>query len=147
MSEEKFEFHFHAPVGQNIAKVENMTVNMDKDGKIQVMQADNLEMPAEQIQQPLTEPDVELFKFIHYEITDENERVRIHKAIGNIVKLPKMNMVVDALKELMNDNRILKSIKQDAMLAELRRLGLPDGSYPGFSDNNFYSAYKNISGF
>ena len=42
MSEEKFEFHFHAPVGQNIAKVENMTVHMDKDGKIQVMSADNI---------------------------------------------------------------------------------------------------------
>ena len=153
MSEEKFEFHFHAPVGQNIAKVENMTVHMDKDGKIQVMNADNIATPTEQPapatepQQPITKPDIELFRFIHYNITDESERVRVHMAVCNIVKLPKMPMVIDALKELIDDKKVMKSIKQDSMLAELRRLGLPDGSVQGFSDNNFFSAYKNISGF
>ena len=153
MSEEKFEFHFHAPVGQNIAKVENMTVHMDKDGKIQVMNADNITAPTEQPapttepQQPFAKPEIELFRFIHYDITDENERLRVHMAVCNIVKLPKMSMVIEALKDLMDNKRILRTVKQDSMLAELRRLGLPDGTTPGFSDNNFFSAYKNISGF
>ena len=40
MSENKFEFHFHAPVGQNIANVEHMDVHIDKDGQIQVMNAE-----------------------------------------------------------------------------------------------------------
>ena len=39
MSENKFEFHFHGNVGQNIANVEHMEVHMDKDGNIQVMNA------------------------------------------------------------------------------------------------------------
>ena len=39
MSENKFEFHFHSNVGQNIANVEHMEVHMDKDGNIQVMNA------------------------------------------------------------------------------------------------------------
>lgn len=51
MSENKFEFHFHAPVGQNIANVEHMDVHLDKDGQIQVMNAEHMgtleEKPAE----------------------------------------------------------------------------------------------------
>ncbi len=36
MSENKFEFHFHAPVGQNIANVEHMDVHLGKDGNVQI---------------------------------------------------------------------------------------------------------------
>jgi len=42
MSEKKFEFHFHAPVGQNIANVEHMDVHLDKDGQIQVLNAEKV---------------------------------------------------------------------------------------------------------
>lgn len=42
MSENKFEFHFHGNVGQNIANVEHMEVHMDKDGNIQVMNAEQV---------------------------------------------------------------------------------------------------------
>ncbi len=47
MSENKFEFHFHGNVGQNIANVEHMEVHMDKDGNIQVMNAENLSKQGE----------------------------------------------------------------------------------------------------
>lgn len=97
-------------------------------------------------QAPTSIPEADLFKYIHYDIDDDKERVRVHKAICHIVKLPKMQHVIDALKELMDNKRIMRTIKQDAMLAELRRLGLPDGSTTGFSDNNFFSAYKHIVG-
>lgn len=43
MSEKKFEFHFHAPVAQNIANVEHMDVHLDKDGQVQVMNAEKVE--------------------------------------------------------------------------------------------------------
>ena len=97
-------------------------------------------------QAPTSIQEEDLFKYIHYDIDDDRERVRVHKAICHIVKLPKMQQVIDALKELMDNKRIMRTIKQDAMLAELRRLGLPDGSTTGFSDNNFFSAYKHIVG-
>ena len=42
MSENKFEFHFHGNVGQNIANVEHMEVHMDKEGNIQVMNAEQV---------------------------------------------------------------------------------------------------------
>lgn len=150
----KFEIHFHDKVGQNINNVEHMDVHLDKDGNIQVMNAESIgtttaktetPQPVEQ-QAPTSIPEEEFFKYIHYDIDDDKERVRVHKAICHIVKLPKMQQVIDALKELMDNKRIMRMIKQDAMLAELRRLGLPDGSTTGFSDNNFFSAYKHIVG-
>ena len=150
----KFEIHFHDKVGQNINNVEHMDVHLDKDGNIQVMNAESIgtttaktetPQPVEQ-QAPTSIPEEEFFKYIHYDIDDDRERVRVHKAICHIVKLPKMQQVIDALKELMDNKRIMRTIKQDAMLAELRRLGLPDGSTTGFSDNNFFSAYKHIVG-
>lgn len=150
----KFEIHFHDKVGQNINNVEHMDVHLDKDGNIQVMNAESIgtttaktetPQPVEQ-QAPTSIPEEEFFKYIHYDIDDDRERVRVHKAICHIVKLPKMQQVIDALKELMDNKRIMRMIKQDAMLAELRRLGLPDGSTTGFSDNNFFSAYKHIVG-
>ena len=150
----KFEIHFHDKVGQNINNVEHMDVHLDKDGNIQVMNAESIgtttaktetPQPVEQ-QAPTSIPEEEFFKYIHYDIDDDRERVRVHKAICHIVKLPKMQQVIDALKELMDNKRIMRTIKQDAMLAELRRLGMPDGSTTGFSDNNFFSAYKHIVG-
>ncbi len=146
---DSFTFNFNGPVGQNIAKVDKMIVNMDKDGKIQVMNADNIEMPTNSSPEAPSDPisEEELFKHIHYNVIDKAERVRVHKAICNIVRLSKMQQVIDALKELMDKKLILKSVKQESMLSELRRLGLPDNNTPGFSDHNFYSAYKTISGF
>ena len=38
----KFEIHFHAPVGQNINNVEHMDVHVDKDGTVQVMNAEQI---------------------------------------------------------------------------------------------------------
>lgn len=154
MSDKHFTFNFNAPVGQSIANVEQMDVHLDKDGDIQVMNAESIgsttaktETPQQIEQQaPTSIPEADIFKYIHYDIDDDKERVRVHKAICNIVKLPKMQQVIDALKELMDNKRIMRTIKQDAMLAELRRLGLPDGSTTGFSDNNFFSAYKHIVG-
>jgi len=83
----------------------------------------------------------ELFKYIHYDIIDEDERVHIHKAVCNIVRLPKVQQICDALEELKKNKKILSSIDPKAMLAELRRLGM-SADLPGFSDQNFYSYYK-----
>ena len=85
--------------------------------------------------------NTELFKYIHYEIVDEQERLSIHKQICNIVRLPKMTQICNALNELRKNRKILSTIEQSAMLAELRRLGMPGANRQGFSDQNFYSAY------
>lgn len=48
MSDKHFTFNFNAPVGQNIANVEHMDVHMDKDGQLQVLNAEQLATAAEQ---------------------------------------------------------------------------------------------------
>ena len=63
MSEKNFTFNFHAPVGQNIANVEHMDVHMDKDGNIQVMNAEQLSAqsePAPQQPLPTEQPNAEI---------------------------------------------------------------------------------------
>lgn len=63
MSEKNFTFNFHAPVGQNIANVEHMDVHMDKDGNIQVMNAEQLSAqsePAPQQPLPTEQPNTEI---------------------------------------------------------------------------------------
>lgn len=146
----KFEIHFHDKVGQNINNVEHMDVHLDKDGNIQVMNAESIRTPTAPMETPqqvapqstpTSIPEEQLFQYIHHDVEDK-DIIRTHNAIRRIVKLPKMPQVMEALKELMLDKRIYRTIRQDAMLAELRRLGLPDGSTPGFSDNNFFSAYN-----
>jgi len=69
MSDKNFTFNFNGPVGQTIANVEHMEVHMDKDGQIQVMNAEQVgtqavqpqpqELPAEQRTGELTDGTID----------------------------------------------------------------------------------------
>lgn len=85
--------------------------------------------------------DNQLFKYIYHNIINDEERLNIHKAICNAVRIPQMTLVCQGLKELMDGKKIYSKVDPQKMLVELRRLGLPDGNTKGFSDQNFYSAY------
>jgi hypothetical protein len=87
-------------------------------------------------------PADQLFKYIHVAVTNEKEREQIHKTICNIVLLPKMPQICDELYKLMKNHKVLCSINPDAMLKELRRLGLPSEDQEGFSNKNFQYYYK-----
>ena len=86
--------------------------------------------------------DIPLFKYIHVAVTDEKEREQIHRMIHNIVHLPKMQQVCEELYKMMKDRKVLCTINPDSMLAELRRMGLPNGDINGFSDKNFAHYYR-----
>ena len=117
--------------------IENQTINYTGGAKENVAEEDSAEETASN-----SMPLVPEFKYIHYKVTDEKKRSEVSISVSHIVRLPKMSQVCAALKQLMKDELVLSSIEQGAMLAELRRLGLPDGSVPGFSDQNFYSLYN-----
>lgn len=134
---------FFGPVSGCVFAMAGSTVNMPP---AQPVQEPMEPISEEEIDASFDKPKEELFKHIHYNVTDTAERIRVHKAICNIVRFPKMQQVIDALKEMMGHERILRTVKQESMLSELRRLGLPDGNTPGFSDHNFFSAYKSIAG-
>ena len=82
------------------------------------------------------------FKYIHIEVTDENERAKVHKMMCNIVRLPRMQQVCDELYKLMKNRKVLCTINPEAMLKELRRIGLPGEDQEGFSQKNFQHYYR-----
>ena len=133
--------YFYGTIGQHIDHVEHQVLTIDKDGSIRIEQVENRESSTSQTHEE-NKPEVPEFKYIHYKVTDEKKRKDISMSVSHIVRLPKMSQVCAALKQLMKDEQVLSTIEQSAMLAELRRLGLPNGSVPGFSDQNFYSLYN-----
>ena len=92
--------------------------------------------------EPVQSPSGELFKYIHVAVTSDDERLQIHRMVSNIVHLPKMQLICDELYKMMKNGKVLCSINPEAMLNELRRLGLPSAETSGFSDKNFYFYYK-----
>lgn len=86
--------------------------------------------------------DEDFFKYIHVAVTSDQERMQINRMAHNIVKLPRMKQICDELYALIKKEKILSTIKPEAMLAELRRIGMPSADTPGFSDQNFYSNYR-----
>ena len=92
--------------------------------------------------EPVQSPSGELFKYIHVAVTSDDERLQIHRMVSNIVHLPRMKQICDELYQLIKKEKVLSSIKPEAMLAELRRIGMPSPDNPGFSDQNFYSNYR-----
>ena len=133
--------YFYGTIGQHIDHVEHQVLTIEKDGTIRIEQVENRESNSLQTHDE-SKPEIPEFKYIHYKVTDEKKRSEVSFSVSHIVRLPKMSQVCAALKQLMKDELVLSSIEQGAMLTELRRLGLPDGSVPGFSDQNFYSLYN-----
>lgn len=86
--------------------------------------------------------EIEEFKYIHVEVTDPAERTQIHKMMCNIVRLPRMQQVCDELYILMKKRKVLCTINPEAMLRELRRIGLPGENQEGFSQKNFQHYYR-----
>ena len=82
------------------------------------------------------------FKYIHVAVTDDNERAKVHKMMCNIVRLPRMQQVCDELYILMKNRKVLCTINPEAMLKELRRIGLPGEDQEGFSQKNFQHYYR-----
>lgn len=133
-----FNFNFHAPVGQNIANVEHMDVHMDKDGNIQVMNAQQIQTEGiTQKDEPSSLLPMDLFKYISPFVTDEAERLNIHRAIVNLVKgdFP-MGYICKNLLEMHDDKKIALNVAVENQYNELVRLGLPENK-DGFSLSNY----------
>ena len=87
---------------------------------------------------------VELFRFIHPSITDEAERLKIHREIENLVRTLPLPEICRYLMEMRKDSRVYLTVKPELMFEELHRLGMPDEKTPGFSMKNFRS-YFNVN--
>lgn len=80
----------------------------------------------------------ERFHFIHPEIEDE-EALRIHKAIKRLVATYSIPDICKFLKEKKQKGKLLLPSDSSAVYKELVRLGMPTGK--GFSEKNFSNSY------
>jgi len=88
--------------------------------------------------------DIPHFRFIHPSITDDRERLQIHREIENLVRTLPMPEICRYLRQMYKDKRVYLNVKTDAMFDELHRMGMPDESVQGFSQKNFQN-YFNIN--
>ena len=91
-----------------------------------------------------TQPQLDLFKFIHPSITDESERIKIHREIQNLVRTLPLPEICRYLMGMRKNNRVYLTVKPELMFDELHRMGMPDETTPGFSMKNFRS-YFNVN--
>lgn len=174
MSEKNFTFNFHAPVGQNIANVEHMDVHMDKDGNIQVMNAEQLSAQSEpEPQQPLPseQPNAEisdgtidqhlqLFKeamLKAQEIKQNKDSYRLlmsntydwvaAERLGKDLGLLKN---YEQLVEILQDKRFREVPKNSQNLTKYRAYIDPNTRYPNWQCSNmdadgFFRKFKQIA--
>ena len=135
----------------NLFNIQGDYIDVHDNASVQIIQKPQnfAQATSSSVEEVMSEPattapvDIEeKFKYIHVSVTNETERSQIHLMVHYIVRLPRMKLICDELYQLMRQGKILTSIKPEAMLEELRRMGMPPANQPGFSDQNFYSNYK-----
>jgi hypothetical protein len=94
--------------------------------------------------EPAPEPQIEQFRFIHPSVTDEAERLKIHREVENLVRTLPLPDICRYLMEMKKNNRVYLTVKPEIMFEELHRMGMPDETTPGFSIKNFRS-YFNVN--
>ena len=136
-------YNFYRPVGQFIEHVDTVNFSMDKDGNFQFENVGQVNgTPSNQVPQVAEQDNEERFHFIHPEIEDE-EALRIHKAIKRMVTYQKVPEICTYLKEKKQEGKLYLPPNPSFVYEELKRLGMPTGE--GYSDKYFASCYKNIT--
>ena len=86
--------------------------------------------------------DIELCHFIHPSVTDDKERMQIHREIENLVRCNTIPNICSYLSKMAGDSRILLPIEPISALKELRRMGMPEEDAEGFKYKNFAKYYR-----
>ena len=86
--------------------------------------------------------DIELCHFIHPSVTDDKEKIQIHKEIENLVRCNTIPNICSYLSKMAGDSRILLPIEPVSALKELRRMGMPGEDKEGFTYKNFSKYYR-----
>jgi len=145
--------NFNAPIGQQIAHVDKIEAHFDKGMKMEIAGAEevvgvctesetNNSGTDDVTNHDTILPDVELFHFIHPAVTDDKERVQIHKEVENLVRKNTIPNICAYLSEMAAAKRILQPIEPKIAMTELRRMGMPGEDTQGFSEKNFQKYYR-----
>ena len=150
LSLQQQDLNFNAPIGQQIAHVDKIEAHFDKDMKMEIAGAEEVAgMPSSEatpkdddVTNRDTIPACELFRFIHPEVTDYEERVQIHNEVKNLVSNNTIPNICAYLNEMAAKRRILQPIETKNALKELRRMGMPGEDAQGFGEKNFQKYYR-----
>ena len=86
--------------------------------------------------------NIELCHFIHPSVTDENEKLKIHLEIKNLVATYTVQDICSYLSKMTESGKILLPISLESAMRELHRMGMPDENTNGFARKTFYKYYK-----
>lgn len=86
--------------------------------------------------------DIEFCHFIHPSVTDDKEKIQIHKEIENLVRCNTIPNICSYLNQMAEVSRILLPIEPVSALKELRRMGMPGEDAEGFKYKNFAKYYR-----
>ena len=128
--------------GEGVRKDEkgDTTVNVDGRRVGFMMHSEHSE---EEKTKPSTDStDMELCHFIHPSVTDDRERMQIHREIENLVRCNTIPNICSYLSKMADDSRILLPIEATSALKELRRMGMPGEDKEGFTYKNFSKYYR-----
>ena len=131
--------------GEGVRKDEqgDTTVNVDGRRFGFMMHSGHSE---EEITKPSTDitdmEDIELCHFIHPSVTDDKERMQIHREIENLVRCNTIPNICSYLSKMAGDSRILLPIEHISALKELRRMGMPGEDKEGYKYKNFSKYYR-----
>lgn len=90
------------------------------------------------------EQQASLFRFIHPSVTEDADRMKVHREVSNLVSNFPMVDICKHLQQMKKDKRVYLNVKPEVMFAELHRMGMPDEQTEGFSYKNFMH-YFNIN--
>lgn len=80
----------------------------------------------------------ELFHFIHPSVTEEEQKLQIHREVANLVHKHSAQDICAYLNTMAAHDRVLLPLSLQSLLPELHRMGMPDTNTEGF-------AYKTLS--
>lgn len=98
------------------------------------------------LKQQVVKEEEELFWYIMPGVVDDNERLKIHKEIKNLVRRYPLPTIWENLNRLGKEGKVyFKGVKCELVYNELVRMGMPSTSH-GFSLGSFKNLYDNEAG-
>ena len=102
------------------------------------------ELPNQGMMHPTQMAEIALFKFIHPSVTDDDERLKVHREVCNLVRNFPLGDICKHLMQMKKDKRVYLGVKPALMFDELHRIGMPDETVAGFSYQNFMNYFNVI---
>lgn len=142
MSDINITNNFNAPIGQHIDHVDTIDFHMDGEGNFQfgmVEKVNSLTPDPSTVREGSSQPDEELFHFIHPSMDDEQEG-KIHNEVKRLVKRQGIQMICQHLLRMEADGKLLLPPNPAVIYKELVRLGMPTGE--GYSEKYFKNYFN-----